>query len=145
MQLIWNYSPSKHRSWHSSSSRQIEKSKRQIGQQNSKQNTRWHERAYRTKHYQCSCSSINQWQKVCEGLLQDIFIFVCKAIILQLDNNTNLLRWKRVLSSDCGLCNTNKKTQLHKLNKLLNKQQDSRESSSGLFSIFSSIHWPIVN
>ena len=40
----------------------------------------------------CSCSSINQLQKVCEALSQNIFIFVRKAIILQLANNTNLLR-----------------------------------------------------
>ena len=39
---------------------------------------------------QCSCSSINQWQKVCKGFPQNIFIFVRKAIILQLANNTNL-------------------------------------------------------
>ena len=39
---------------------------------------------------QCSCSSINQWQKVCKGLPQNIFIFVRKAIILQLANTTNL-------------------------------------------------------
>ena len=64
---------------------------------------------------QCSCSSINQWQKVCEGLPQNNFIFVRKAITLQLANNTNLLRWKKVLSSDCGLCNTNKQTQLYML------------------------------
>ena len=57
---------------------------------------------------QCSCSSINQWQKVCEGLPQNIFIFVGKEIILQLANNTNLFR--------LGLCNINKQTQLDMLN-----------------------------
>ena len=62
---------------------------------------------------QCSCSSINQWQKICEGLPQNIFIFVRKAMILQLANNTNLFRWKKVISSDCGWCNTNKQTQLY--------------------------------
>ena len=41
---------------------------------------------------QCSCSSINQWQKVCEGLPQIVFIFVRKTIILQLADNTNLFR-----------------------------------------------------
>ena len=50
---------------------------------------------------QCSCS-INQWRKVCEGLPQNIFIFVRKPIILQLVNNTNLVRCKNVLSSDFG-------------------------------------------
>ena len=65
---------------------------------------------------QCSCTSINQWQRVCEGLRQSIFISVRKVIILQLANNTNFFRWKRVLSSDCGLCNTNKHKQLHILN-----------------------------
>ena len=65
---------------------------------------------------QCSCSSINQWQKICEGHRQNIFISVRKVIVLQLANNTNLFRWKRVLSSDCGLRNTNKQTQLHILN-----------------------------
>ena len=41
---------------------------------------------------QCSCRSINQWQKVCEELPQNILVFVRKAIILQLANNTNLFR-----------------------------------------------------
>ena len=41
---------------------------------------------------QRSCSSINQWQKICEGLSENIFIFVGKEIILQLANNTNLFR-----------------------------------------------------
>ena len=48
---------------------------------------------------QCSCS-VNQWQKVCEGLPENIFIFVHKPIILQLANNKNLFRWKNVFSSD---------------------------------------------
>ena len=42
---------------------------------------------------QCSCS-ISQWQKVCEGLPQNIFIFVRKAIVLQLAKN--LFEWKKV-------------------------------------------------
>ena len=65
---------------------------------------------------QCSCSSINQWQKVRKILPQNIFIFVRKVIIIQLANNANLFQWNRVLSSDCSLCNTNKQTQLHILN-----------------------------
>ena len=48
---------------------------------------------------QCSCS-MNQWQKVYEGLPQNIFIFVRKPIILQLANNKNLFRWKNVFSTD---------------------------------------------
>ena len=49
----------------------------------------------------CSCSSMTfvQWQKVCKELPQNI---VRKTIILQLAKNTNLFRWKKVLSSDCG-------------------------------------------
>ena len=50
---------------------------------------------------QCSCS-MNQWQKVYEGLPQNIFIFVRKPIILQLANNKNLFRWKKVFSRDLG-------------------------------------------
>ena len=69
-----------------------------------------------TKLQISSYSSINQWQKVCERLPQNIFIFVRKAIILQLANNTNLFWRKRFLSSDCGLCNTKKQTQLSILN-----------------------------
>ena len=65
---------------------------------------------------QWSFTSINQWQKVCERFPQNVFIFVRKAIILQLANNTKLFRWKRVLSSDSGLCNSNKQTQLYILN-----------------------------
>ena len=47
---------------------------------------------------QCSCL-MNQWQKVCERLPQNIFIFVRKPIILQLANNKNF-RWKKFFSSD---------------------------------------------
>ena len=65
---------------------------------------------------QCSSSSINQWQKVDEGFPQNIFIFVHKEVILQLANNTNLFKWKKVFSSDCDLCNTTKQAQLYMLN-----------------------------
>ena len=62
---------------------------------------------------QCSVNAFNQWQRVCENLPQNLFVFVRKAIILQLANNTNLLRWKKVPSNICALCNSNKQTQLH--------------------------------
>ena len=63
---------------------------------------------------QCSCS-MNQWQKVCEGLPQNIFIFVRKPIILQLANNKNLFRWEKSFFKWLRLCNANKQT-LHMLN-----------------------------
>ena len=58
--------------------------------------------------------SINS-RKFVEDFLKTSFILVCKAIILQLTNNTNLFRWKKVFSRSSGLCNTNKQTQLHML------------------------------
>ena len=41
------------------------------------------------------CSSINQWQKVCKGLPQNIFIFVCKVTMLQLADNKTYLDGKK--------------------------------------------------
>ena len=65
---------------------------------------------------ECSVSAISQWQTVCEKLPANIFVFVRKAIILQLANNTNLFRWKKIQSNLCGLCVNNKQTQLHMFN-----------------------------
>ena len=90
---------------------------------------------------QCSCSSINQWQKVCERLPQNIFIFVRKAIILQLANNTNLFRRKKVLSSDCGLCNTNKQTQLHMLKNCPEAVSNGRYTWRHDFILFTICHY----
>ena len=55
------------------------------------------------------------WQKMCEKIPQNIFIFVRKVLIFNLATNANLLRWKCLTSDKCNLCKT-KQTQLHILN-----------------------------
>ena len=64
----------------------------------------------------CSCNSLTNWQKVCSDLPENIYVFIRKALIFTLPNNTNLLRWKKVESALCTLCKTNTQTQLHMLN-----------------------------
>ena len=87
------------------------------------------------------CSSINQWQKVCEGLPQNIFIFVREAIIFHLANNTILFWWKGVLSSDCGLCNSNKQTQLHILNNCPKAVRNGRYTWHHDSMLFTTCHY----
>ena len=56
------------------------------------------------------------WQKVCDDLPKNIYVFIRKALIFILPNNTNLLRWKKVDSALCTLCKANNQTQLLMLN-----------------------------
>ena len=56
------------------------------------------------------------WQKVCDDLPKNIYVFIRKALIFILPNNTNLLRWKKVDSALCTLCKANNQTQLRMLN-----------------------------
>ena len=46
----------------------------------------------------------------------NICIFIQKALILTLPNNTYLWGWKKVDSALCTLCKTNSQTHLHMLN-----------------------------
>ena len=62
----------------------------------------------------CSCS-INQWQKVCQGLPQSNFIFFRKPIILQQLIMKTYLDGKKFFQVT-EVVNTNKQTQLHMLN-----------------------------
>ena len=66
----------------------------------------------------CFCNALINWQKVCYDLPENIYVFIRKALILTLPNNTNLLRWKKVDSALCTLCKMNNQLQLHILNKL---------------------------
>ena len=64
----------------------------------------------------CTSSSLIEWQKVCDRLPKNIFVFVRKALIFCLPNNTNLFRWKKNPTPSCAICHAEKQTQLHILN-----------------------------
>ena len=64
----------------------------------------------------CSCNALINWQKVCNNLPENIYIFLQKALISTSPINNNLLRWKKVDSTPCTLCKTNNQTQTHMLN-----------------------------
>ena len=64
----------------------------------------------------CSSNFITLWQKVCDHLPKNLYVFTRKAIAFSLANSTNLARWKKVASNQCGLCKSNKQTQIHMLN-----------------------------
>ena len=64
----------------------------------------------------CLSSSIVEWQRVVDKLPENLFVFIRKALIFCLPNNSNLARWKKSVDSACGLCKTNTQTQLHILN-----------------------------
>ena len=61
----------------------------------------------------CSSNFITLWQKVCDHLPKNLYVFTRKAIVFSLANSTNLARWKKVASNQCGLCKSNKQTQIH--------------------------------
>ena len=60
----------------------------------------------------CDVATIICWQKSCERLPKNIFIFAKKALVFRLPNNSNLKRWGRSPSDQCNLCQQ-KQTQLH--------------------------------
>ena len=64
----------------------------------------------------CSCNALLNWQKVCDDLPENIYVFIQKELIVTLTNNTNLRRWKKVDFPLCTLSKTNNQTQLHTLN-----------------------------
>ena len=66
--------------------------------------------------HQCSSSQITQWQAVCDSMPKNIYVFLRKAIIFTLANNSNLFKWKKVPSAACPLCSSNNQTQVHMLN-----------------------------
>ena len=61
----------------------------------------------------CSSNFITLWQKVCDHLPRNLYVFTKKVIIFSIANSTNLARWKKVASNQCGLCKSNKQTQIH--------------------------------
>ena len=46
---------------------------------------------------------------------KNIYVFIRKALIFSLPNNTNLKRCGKVESDSCGVCGTQRQTQLHML------------------------------
>ena len=61
----------------------------------------------------CSSNFITLWQKECDHLPKNLYVFTRKAIAFSLANSTNFARWKKVASNQCGLYNSNKQTQIH--------------------------------
>ena len=59
----------------------------------------------------CSSNFITLWQKVCDHLPKKLLCFYQESYSFSLANNTNLARWKKVASNQCGLCKSNKQTQ----------------------------------
>ena len=56
------------------------------------------------------------WKSCLVGLSEATYSFVTRAIVDALPTNSNLALWKKVLSSQCGSCQSNKQTLLHVLN-----------------------------
>ena len=86
----------------------------------------------------CSSNFITLWQKVCDHLPKNLYVFTRKAIVFSLANSTNLARWKKVASNQCGLCKSNKQTQIHMLNNCPTAVQSGRYTwrhNSILFTI----------
>ena len=48
---------------------------------------------------------------ICSQMPKNIFIFVGRALIFSLPNNSNLCRWGKIVSASCILCTSNKQTQ----------------------------------
>ena len=63
----------------------------------------------------CDVTTIISWQKLCERLPKNVFIFSKKALVFSLPNNSNLKCWAKIPSDQCNLCQQ-KQTQLHVLN-----------------------------
>ena len=57
-----------------------------------------------------------QWQKTCDNMPKNNYVFLRKAIIFTLAKNSNLFKWKKVQSATCALCGSNIQTQIHLLN-----------------------------
>ena len=56
------------------------------------------------------------WKSCLVGLSEATFSFATRALVDALPTNSNLARWKKVLSSQCGSCHSTKQTLLHVLN-----------------------------
>ena len=64
--------------------------------------------------------------KIYDHVPKNLYVFTRKAIVFSLANGTNLGRWKKVASNQCGLCKSNKQTQIHMLNNCPTAVQSGR-------------------
>ena len=65
------------------------------------------------KHIKMQVSTpklITMWHNICSQMPKNIFIFVRRALIFSLPNNSNLCRWGRKKSASCIMCTSNKQT-----------------------------------
>ena len=62
-----------------------------------------------------STKIISLWNKITVSMPKNIYVFIRKALIFSLPNNSNLKRWGKVESDSCGVCGTQRQTQLHML------------------------------
>ena len=58
---------------------------------------------------------IAMWDNICSQMPKNIFVFVRRALIFSLPNNSNLCRWGKRDNPLCDLYATSKQTQLHML------------------------------
>ena len=63
------------------------------------------------------------WKSCLIGLSEASYSFVTRALVDALPTNSNLAIWKKVISSQCGSCDSKKQTLLHVLNHCSNKLQ----------------------
>ena len=56
------------------------------------------------------------WKACISGLSEATYSFLVRSIVDALPTNSNLFRWKKILSSTCGSCSGSKQTLLHVLN-----------------------------
>ena len=62
-----------------------------------------------------STKTISLSNKITVSMPKNIYVFIRKALIFSLRNNSNLKRWGKVESDSCGVCGTQRQTQLHML------------------------------
>ena len=93
----------------------------------------------------CSSNFITLWQKVCDHLPKNLYVFTRKAIVFSLANSTNLARWKKVASNQCGLFKSNKQTQVHMLDNCPTAVQSGRYTQRHDSILFTICHYfPIL-
>ena len=56
------------------------------------------------------------WKSTLSGLSEPTYLFVLRSMVDALPTNSNLALWKKLSSSSCGSCGSNKQTLLHVLN-----------------------------
>jgi hypothetical protein len=88
----------------------------------------------------CTGKIISQWHEISEEMTSNIFKFARKALIFSLPVNTNLKRWKKIISDECQLC-SGRQTQLHVLNNCSKAAADGRYNWRHDSILFTIMHY----